>query len=138
MQLCSLGQCPHAALFHAVPGCCRCFQQCRVAGTAKVGTLGSYQTLLETLATPWDSVKQCCMGALSLVPRSKVASSGPTFMELSQPLLHEDPESSANETSCLEKPKTMHFMSVCNSVLLTEKKNKSFQNILKEWITVCY
>ena len=37
------GQCPHGALFHAVPGCCKCFQQCRIAGTARVGTLGSYQ-----------------------------------------------------------------------------------------------
>ena len=37
----------------------------------------SYPTLLEALATPWDSRQQCSMGTLSLVPRRKVASSGP-------------------------------------------------------------
>ena len=25
------GQCPHGALLHAVSGCCKCFQQCRIA-----------------------------------------------------------------------------------------------------------
>ena len=86
-QLFSLGQgtMSHGALFHAVPGCCKCFQQCRIAGSARVGTLGSYPTLLEALATPWDSVEQCSMGTLSLIPKRKVASSGPTF----NPLLHE-------------------------------------------------
>ena len=76
------GQCPHGALFHAVPGCCKCFQQCRVARTARLGTLGSYPTLLEALATPWDSVEQCSMRTLPLVPSSKVASCGPTLIEL--------------------------------------------------------
>ena len=38
-----------------------------------------FPTLVEALATPWDSVEQCSMGTLSLVPRSKVASSGPTL-----------------------------------------------------------
>ena len=71
------GQCPHGTLFHAVPGCCKCFQQCRVAGTARVGILGSYPTLLEAFATPWDSVEQCSMGTLSLVP-----SSGTTLIKL--------------------------------------------------------
>ena len=60
MQLCPLGQCPHGALFHAVPGCCKCFQQCRIAPKCP-----SYPTLLEALATPWDSVEQCSMGTLS-------------------------------------------------------------------------
>ena len=41
------GQCSHGALFHAVPGCCKCSQQCRIAGIARVGTLVSYQTLLK-------------------------------------------------------------------------------------------
>ena len=83
-ELFSLGQGtvsprPQGTLFHAVSGCCKCFQQCRIAGTARLETLGSYQTLLEAFATPWDSVEQCSMGTLSLVPRSKVASSGLTF-----------------------------------------------------------
>ena len=51
-------ECPHGALFHAVPGCCKCFQQSWIAGTARVGTLGSSLTLLEALATTWDSVEQ--------------------------------------------------------------------------------
>ena len=59
------GQCPHGALFHAVPLCCKCFQQCQIAGIARVGTLVSYPTLLEALATPWESVEQCSMGTLS-------------------------------------------------------------------------
>ena len=46
------GQCPHGTLLHAVPGYCKCFQQCQIAGSARVGTLGSYLTLLETFATP--------------------------------------------------------------------------------------
>ena len=49
------------------------------AGTVRVGILRSYSTLLAALATPCDSVEQCSMGTLSLVPRSKVASSGPSF-----------------------------------------------------------
>ena len=69
------GQCPQGALFHAVPGCCNCFQQCRVAPKCP-----SYPTLLEALATPWDSGDQCSLGTLSLVPRKKVPSSGPTLM----------------------------------------------------------
>ena len=28
------GQCPHGALFHAAPGCCKSFRQRRIAGTA--------------------------------------------------------------------------------------------------------
>ena len=28
---CDKGQCPHGALFHAVPWCWKCFQQCRIA-----------------------------------------------------------------------------------------------------------
>ena len=81
IQLCSWdkGQCPHGALFHAVPGCCKCFQQCQRAPKCPNSRSPSYPTLLEALATPWDSVEQCSMGTLSLVPRSKVASSGPTF-----------------------------------------------------------
>ena len=81
MQLCSWdkGQCPHGALFHAVPGCCKCFQQCQIARTARVGTIVSYPTLLKALATPWESVEQCSMGTQSFVPWRKVASSGPTF-----------------------------------------------------------
>ena len=74
------GQCPHGALFHAVPGCCKCFQQCRIAPKCLDSRSPSYPTLLEALATPWDSVEQCSMGTLSLVPKSKVASSGPTLM----------------------------------------------------------
>ena len=76
---CDKGQCPHGALFHAVPECCKCFQRCRITGTAKVGTRGSYPTLLEALGTPWDSVEQSSMVTLSLVQRNKVASSDPTF-----------------------------------------------------------
>ena len=57
----------------------RGFQQCRIAGTSRVGTLGSYPTLLEALVTPWDSVELWSMGTLSLVLRRKVASSGPKF-----------------------------------------------------------
>ena len=76
------GQCPHGALLHAVPGCCKCFQQCRVAPKCPNSRSPSYPTLFEALATPWDSVEQCPMGTLSLVPRSKVASSGRTFKKL--------------------------------------------------------
>ena len=70
---------PMEHCFHAVSGCCKCYQQCRIAWTERLGTLGSYPTLLEALATPWDCVEQCSMETLSLVPRRKVASSGPTF-----------------------------------------------------------
>ena len=56
------GQSPHGALFHAAPGCYKCFQQCRIAGSARVGTLGSYLTLLEAFASPWDRVEQRFMG----------------------------------------------------------------------------
>ena len=73
------GQCPHRALSHTVPGCCKCFQQCRIAPKCPNSRSPSYPTLLEALATPWDSVGQCSMGTLSLVPRSKVASSGQTL-----------------------------------------------------------
>ena len=69
----------HGALFHAVPGCCKCFQQCRIASKCPNSHSLSYPTLLEAFATAWDSVKQCSNGTLSLVPRSKVASSGPTL-----------------------------------------------------------
>ena len=66
------GQCPHGLLFQAVPGCCKCFQQCRIAGTARLGTLLSYQILLEALATPYDCVEQCSMGILAvLCPKEK-------------------------------------------------------------------
>ena len=44
-------------------------------------TVVSYPTLLKALATPWESVEQCFIGTLSLVPRSKVASSGPSFTQ---------------------------------------------------------
>ena len=84
MQLCpwDKGQCPHGALSHAVPGCCKCFQQCRIAGTARLGTLVSYPTLLETLATPWDSVEQCSVGTLSLVQVAKLHRlNGPMYSE---------------------------------------------------------
>ena len=73
MQHCSLGQGTvspwfHGALFHAVPECCKCLRQCRINGTTRVGTLGNCPTLWGTV--PWE---------LSLVPKSKVASSGLTF-----------------------------------------------------------
>ena len=51
------GQCPHGALFHAVPGCCKGFQQCRIAPKYPNSRSPSYPTLLEALATPWDSVE---------------------------------------------------------------------------------
>ena len=76
-----MGQCPHGALLHAVPGCCKCFQQCRIAPKCPNSRSPSYPTLLEALATPWDSVQQCSVGTLSHVPKSKVASSGPTIMQ---------------------------------------------------------
>ena len=47
----------------------------------------SYPTLLDALATPWDSVKQCSMGTLSLVPRTKVTSSGTTLITFSLKLV---------------------------------------------------
>ena len=53
------GQCPHGTLFHAVPGCCKSFQQCLIAPKFPKSRSPSYQTLLEALATPWDSVEQC-------------------------------------------------------------------------------
>ena len=55
------------------------FQQCRISSKCSNSHSPSYPTLLEALSTPWDSVEQCSMGTLSLVPRSKVASSGPTL-----------------------------------------------------------
>ena len=76
------GQCPHEALFHAVPGCIKYFLQCRIDPKCQNSRMPSYLTLLEAFAAPWDSVEQCSMGTLSLVSRSKVASYGPT---LSQP-----------------------------------------------------
>ena len=76
------GQCPHGALFHAVPGCCKCFQQCRIAPKCSNSRSPSYPTLLEALATPWHSVEQCSMGTLSLDPSSKVASSGQIFRQM--------------------------------------------------------
>ena len=76
------GQYPHGALFHVVPGagCCKCFQQCRIAPKCPNSRSPSYPTLLEALAIPWDSVEQCSIWTLSLVPRGKVASSGPTYV----------------------------------------------------------
>ena len=84
MQLGSLdkGQCPHETLFHAVPGCCKGFQQCLIALECLKSRSPSCPTLLEALPTPWDSAEQCSMGTLYLVPRSKIASSGPTFNNL--------------------------------------------------------
>ena len=52
------GQCPHGALFHAVSGCCKCFQQCRIALKCPNSRSPSYPTLLEVLSTPWDRVGQ--------------------------------------------------------------------------------
>ena len=37
----------------------------------------------QALAAPWGSVEQCSMGTMSLIPRSKVASSGQTYANLS-------------------------------------------------------
>ena len=54
---------------------------CGRQASLRVGTLVSYPTLLKALATPWDSVEQCSMGTLSLVPRSKVALSRPTLSD---------------------------------------------------------
>ena len=73
------GQCPHGTLFHAAQGYCKCFQQCHIAPKCPNSRTLSYPTLLEAFATPWDSVEQCSIGTLSLVPKRKVASSGPTF-----------------------------------------------------------
>ena len=56
------GQCPHGALLHAVPGCCKCSQQ------------------LRAIRHCWKHLQHSgTMGTLSLVSRSKVASSGPTL-----------------------------------------------------------
>ena len=67
------GQCPHGT------GCSKCFQHYLIAPKCPKSRSPSYPILLEALATPWDSVEKCSMGTLSLVPRIKVASSGPTF-----------------------------------------------------------
>ena len=76
------GQCPHGALFHAVPVCCKCFQQCRIAGTSRVGTFGSYPTLLEALATRTLGQRGTMIhGDTVPCPRSKVASSEPTLTD---------------------------------------------------------
>ena len=55
------GQCPHGALFHAVPGCCMCFQQCRVARKCPNSRSPSNPILLEALEILWDCVEQCSM-----------------------------------------------------------------------------
>ena len=70
--------------FHAAPGCCKGFQQCLITPKSPDSRNPCYPTLLEALATHCDSMEQCSMGTLSLVLRNKVASSGPTLIELLQ------------------------------------------------------
>ena len=63
MQLCSLGQgtvspwsiAPRCPI--RLPGCCKCFQQCRITGTAE---LGSYPTLLDL-----EAIRHCWTWELS-------------------------------------------------------------------------
>ena len=86
MQLCSLlliGTSDSIPMEH-----CSTKSQGVASASNNVGLLLSVPTLAVpairhgwnlALATPWDSVEQCSIGTLSLVPRSKVASSGPTF-----------------------------------------------------------
>ena len=81
MHFCSLGQ-GTVSPWSIVPRCLRVLQVLpTMSDSSQVSQLlhSRYPTLLEALATPWDSVEQCSMGTLSLVPRSKVASSGPTL-----------------------------------------------------------
>ena len=79
MQLCSLGQ-GTVSQWSIVPRCPRVLQVFpTVSDSSQISSSNpSYPTLLEALATPWDSVEQCSTGTLSLVPMSKVASSGRT------------------------------------------------------------
>ena len=73
------GQCPHGALFHASPGCCKCFKQCRIARTARVETLELSDDTVGSTCNTMGQCGTCSMGTLSLVSMSKVASSAPIF-----------------------------------------------------------
>ena len=75
------GQCPHGALFHAVPGCCECFQQCRVAGTARLGHLGAIRHCWKHLQQPGTAWNNAPCGHCPL-------SQGAKLHRLDRPLTH--------------------------------------------------
>ena len=70
MQLCSVEHCFQILSRRHLENNWRC---------APSSTNPSYPILLETLATPWNSVGQCSLETLYLVSSSKVASSGLTL-----------------------------------------------------------
>ena len=67
------------SIFPRCPRVLQAYPTMWIAPKCPNSRIPSYPTLLETLTTPWDSVEQCPMGTMSLVARSKVASSGPTL-----------------------------------------------------------
>ena len=99
MQHCSLGQ-GAVSPWSIVPRCLRVLQ---VLLTTSYSSLvyqlsqSHYPPLLEKFATPRDSEEQCSMGTLPLVPRSNVASSGPTLTITSN---HYHRKTQGSHTSC--------------------------------------